>query len=71
MKQTEKEIVQQDNVIPMYNPCILCGNEDFRMFRSDERHNGVPMGTPCILCPCGRFASTQNWNEVNMPSSAI
>ena len=61
----------EDKVRQMYNACILCGNEEFRLFRSDARHKGVEPGTPCLLCPCGRFGSTANWNEVNMPAEAI
>ena len=52
-------------IVYMYNPCCVCGNNDFDAFLiKDDRD--LADGTPCIRCPeCGRYGSTANWNRVN------
>jgi len=62
----------KDNLTYMYSPCVVCGNNDFVSFLSDERHTGVEIGTPCLSCPeCGRFGSVENWDAVNQPKRAL
>lgn len=52
-------------IIPFYNPCQTCGNEDICLHDDVEHKISIAGGIRALCYKCGRNTKPQVWNDFN------
>lgn len=56
------------SVLPFYNPCATCGNDELQLVDDAEHRLSKTGGIRLVCVKCGRNTEPTVWNEYNKPA---